>query len=137
MTITLIKPADGEVSWTADVNSNWLMIENAINGAGGAPGQFGDASNGSLTLVANTTLTQDVFYENLTTGTFTLSTGGYRIYVRTKLTVTAGGSITSPGGNASGATGGLGAPEGSVENGADGVDGTTGVGAAGNDNIDS
>lgn len=57
---------------------------------------FGDGSDGDVTISGNTTLTSDMYYNNLTVdNTYTLNTGGYRIFV--KLTLTNNGTISRNG----------------------------------------
>lgn len=76
---------------------------------------FGDGSDGDVVISSNTNLTADKYYNNLTiNGGVTLSTKGYRVFVRNKLT--NNGTISSSGGN--GGNGG---------NGADNVAGTAGT----------
>lgn len=72
---------------------------------------FGDGSDGDATISSNTTLTSDKYYNNLTiNSTFTLSTGGYRIFVKGTLTnngtIANNGSNGTAGGSASANTGG-------------------------------
>jgi len=51
---------------------------------------FGDGNDGNVTINANTTLTRDMFYDNLTVdATKILTTAGFRIFVKTK-TINAG-----------------------------------------------
>lgn len=62
-----------------------------IQGVSAVPGGglaiFGDGSDGDVTIAANTTLTRDMFYNNLTVNaTFTLNTAGYRVFVKGTLT---------------------------------------------------
>lgn len=67
---------------------------------------FGDASDGDVTINADTTLTRDMYYNSLTINpTFTLKTGGFRIFVRG--TLTNNGTIDRSGNN--GGNGGNGA----------------------------
>ena len=48
---------------------------------------FGDGSDGDVTISGNTTLTRDMFYNNLTVNAgITLNTGGYRVFVKETLT---------------------------------------------------
>lgn len=81
-------------------------------GAGGAalailPGIFGDGSDGDVTISSDTTLTRDMFYNNLTVDAgFTLNTGGYRIFV--KGTLTNNGTIGRPGNDGDDAAAGIG-----------------------------
>lgn len=68
----------------------------------------GDGSDGNVTIAAPTTLTRDMFYNNLTINVGqTLSTGGYRIFV--KGTLTNNGTISNNGGNGAAGTAGSGA----------------------------
>ena len=92
-------------------------------------GVFGDASDGTVTISGNTTLTSDMYYNNLTINSgVTLSPDGYRIFVRGTLTVT--GTISVEGGN--GGNGGNGAAGSGTTGGAAGTAGT--VGTAGSNN---
>lgn len=71
---------------------------------------YGDGSGGNATISAPTTLTRDMFYENLTVETgITLNTGGYRVFVRDTLALEGTGKI--------------------ARNGATGTDGTNGTDA--------
>ena len=59
---------------------------------------FGDGSDGDVTISSNTTITRDMYYNNLTVNSgVTLSCGGYRIFVKNKLT--NNGTISANGGN--------------------------------------
>jgi hypothetical protein len=83
---------------------------------------FGDGSDGDVTISSDTTLTRDMFYNNLTVNSgVKLRTNGYRIFV--KETLTNNGIIHNNGGDASGATGGAGAPAGTLPGGANGANG--------------
>lgn len=64
-------------------------------------GWYGDGSDGDVTISVNTTLTRDMFYENLTIADgVVLNPGGYRIFVRTALTfLGTTGRIAQDGGN--------------------------------------
>lgn len=88
---------------------------------------FGDGRDGAGTISTNTTLTKDMYYTNLTVNsTYTLSTGGYRIYVSG--TLTNNGTIAN---NASGVTPGA---AGSLLGGcAGGAGGNIGGGTVGGD----
>ena len=84
---------------------------------------FGYGGDGDVVISSNTTLTRDMFYENLTVNEGKiLSTGGYRIYV--KNTLTLNGIIRNNGGNAG--NGGDGGVAGSV-----GTAGSAGAASAG------
>jgi hypothetical protein len=83
-----------------------LIVNNSI---------FGDGSDGDVTISSNTTLTSDMFYNNLTIQTgFTLNPNGYRIFVKNTLTFEGTGKIISNGGNGAVGTngGGLGTAAG-------------------------
>lgn len=101
---------------------------------------FGDGSDGDVTISTNTTLTRDMYYNNLTINSgVTLSTANYRVFVLGTLTnnnATTG--IVNNGGNASASTAGTNTA-GSLLGGASGGAGSTsssnyggGGGAGGN-----
>lgn len=72
-------------------------------------GNFGDGSDGTVTITGGTTtITRDMYYETLTvTGTGILETNGYRVFVRGTCTIQAGGIVQNPGiAGAGGAIGG-------------------------------
>jgi hypothetical protein len=88
------------ITGAASVNGSTLGFQNI----------YGDGSDGTVVISGDTTLTRDMFYENLTIDpTFTLNTGGFRVHVKTLLTVN--GTIGRPGvaGGAGGAGGSTGA----------------------------
>jgi len=102
--------AAGEEVAAADLNSNFLEVDTPF---------FGDASDGTVTIYSNTTLTRDMYYDDLTIdNTFTLTTAGFKVFV--KGTLTNNGTIDnsgSAGANASGITAGAGGaatPEGTL-----------------------
>ena len=71
---------------------------------GSFSGYFGDGSDGNVTISSPTTLTRDMYYNNLTVNS-TLTTAGFRIFV--KETINGNGTITwGVANNASGQTGG-------------------------------
>lgn len=96
---------------------------------------FGDGSDGNVTISTNTSLSRDMYYNNLTvSNTFTLTPNGYRIYVKGTLTVNgvidlSGGAGTN-GGNGGAASGGTGGTAGSVGSGGTGTNSGTLVGSA-------
>lgn len=68
---------------------------------------FGDGSDWDVTISSNTSLTRDMYYDNLTIqNTFTLSPKGYRIFVKWTLNCEWTGKIASNGW--AGGTGGIG-----------------------------
>ena len=87
---------------------------------------FGDGSDGDVTISSDTTLTSDKFYNDLTIDvTYTLNTGGYRVYI--KGTLTNNGTIHNAGGVGTDATDGGDASVGT--GGSGGTKGTGGVAA--------
>ena len=90
--------------------------------------KFGDGNDGDATISSNTSLTTDVFYNNLTVNSgVTLDTNGYRIFVKGILTLTGTGKVArngNAGGNGTDATG-----NGS-DNGSIGVGGVAGAALA-------
>jgi hypothetical protein len=70
--------------------------------------KFGDGSDGDVTISVDTTITSDMYYDNLTIQTGkTLNPNGFRIFVKNALTFEGTGKIASNGGN--GGNGGNGA----------------------------
>lgn len=68
---------------------------------------FGDGSDGDVTISSNTSLSSDMFYNNLTVNAgFTLNPNGYRIFVKGTLTVNSTGIVARDGQN--GGNGGAG-----------------------------
>ena len=73
--------------------------------AAGPLGQYGGGSAGDLTVTGTTTLTAEAYYNNLTVAAGgTLKPAGYRIFVKSALSIAATGSINDDGNNASGIT---------------------------------
>lgn len=108
----------GGLCIAGDCRTSWPVV-----GGGGTPGFFGDGSDGDVVISTSTTLTRDMYYNNLTvnSGT-TLFTGGYRIFVRNVATIN--GTIDRSGNN--GATGSNG-----DNGGAWGASGSGGIGGGG------
>ncbi len=76
-----------------EVNENFEIVKNDIT--------FGDGSDGDVVISVNTSLTRDMFYNNLTINTgIILNPNGYRIYVKGTLECLGTGKIASNGGNA-------------------------------------
>ena len=87
---------------TGTIDPNFVSIS-ASSTHGDLYGFFGDGSDGDATIGAGTTtITRDMYYNNLTL-TGTLSTDGYRVYV--KGTVSGAGKIVGATGNNGGAGG--------------------------------
>lgn len=67
---------------------------------------FGDGSDGNVTISSNTTLTRDMYYNNLTINSgFTLNPDGYAIYARWTITFVGTWKIARNGNNGSNASG--------------------------------
>lgn len=111
-------------------NARWLKLNISGPAVSDVNGEAGDGSDGHVTLAADTTLTRDMFYETLVTGPFALITAGFRVFGKTSIEVSHGGSIQDNGGaggngaSGSGGTGGAQAPFGTVAGG--GVGGASG-----------
>lgn len=114
---------DGQSFHSGYANYHVARIESWL--ADTARAIYGDGSDGNATITGGTTtLTRDMYYDNLTVeSTGVLATNGFRVFVRDLLTVEASGVIHNDGGNASGATAGVGVV-GSINGGGDG--GSTG-----------
>ena len=122
--ITTGRFGKSRLEWTAD-----KLLKGA--GAGADPTEidaafalaiFGDGSDDDVTITVDTTLTRDMFYNNLTVNAgITLKTGGYRIFV--KGTLTNNGTIANNGVGASAQYGGAGASGATVRGGGGGGNG--------------
>jgi len=109
----VLDPSTGHAHSGADSKS--VLLTNILNN------QFGDGSDGNVTISTNTTLTRTMYYNTLTVNNgVTLITAGYAVFV--KGTLTNNGVISNDGTAASGATDGVG--------GAGFIDGVTGLGRA-------
>lgn len=133
---------NGRVAKLESVDGDDAKISNAFVKYGG----FGDGSDGDVTISSATTLTKDMYYNNLTVND-TLTTDGYKIFVKGTLdgtgtidwgTANNGGNGVSDADGGSGGSGGSQSGSGILKNiagsqGGDGgsSDGTTG-GVAGN-----
>ena len=86
---------------------------------------FGNGNDGDVTISGNTTLTADMFYNNLTVNTgVTLTTAGYRVFVKVTLTTVGTGKIDWIGNN--GGNGG----DGEAYDGGNSAGGVAGTAAA-------
>lgn len=87
---------------------------------------FGDASDGNVTISANTTITRDMYYDTLTVdSTFTLDADGFIVFAKTAAVIN--GNIANNGANGSGTTGGAAAGSGTIGGGSAGGAGDTGA----------
>jgi len=120
MGIDLTAPAEGATGWAAQVNDDFAAIESALNQLVGAPGLFGDGSDGDVTISSNTTLTRDMCYDDLTAESpAVLTTNGFRIYAQTSVEIESGATVRHNGADGQ-AGGGAGAAAGSLQGGGDG-----------------
>lgn len=70
---------------------------------------FGNGVDGDVTISGTTTLTREMYYNNLTVNTGQiLNTAGFRIYVKGTFTLTGTGSVQCKGGNGGNGTGSVG-----------------------------
>lgn len=84
---------------------------------------FGDGSDGDVNLSGSVTLTQDMYYNNLTLTNAIVDTNGFRIFVKNTLTAAIGGNrISCDGGNATSFGPGVNRPDGSISNTKGGTD---------------
>lgn len=72
--------------------TNKFQTQKGVNSIGA----FGDGSDGDVTISSPTTLTRDMYYDNLTVND-TLTTDGYRVFV--KNTLSGNGTIKAPDAN--------------------------------------
>ena len=99
------------------VSGSAQTLQIAATGGGGGGGvsddffggQFGDGSDGDLTVVGTFTAAKEMHFSNLTipTGT-TFKPNGHRIFVSNTLSIAAGTSFNDDGNNATNQAGGLG-----------------------------
>lgn len=100
--ITPGTPADGDVLTYDSGTSTYGPA--APTGGGATSPLFGDGFDGDVTISGDTTLTSDMYYNNLTVNAATnLTTGGFRIFV--KGTLTLNGTIRFNGVNATSTVG--------------------------------
>lgn len=131
-----------------------FSADNAFSGGGGGSGlsagylaqYFGDGLDGDAVISGTTTLTKEMYYNNLTiTGTGTLKPAGFRIFVKGTLTIDIGGSINDDGNSAVGQSGGaslavrqtLGAGAGNGGGGGSGTNGNSGGTSGGSSPVNS
>lgn len=101
-------PTTAEVQSQTTAGGTWASLVLTIDQFGNYYSKW-DGSDGNVTISVNTTLTRDMFYNNLTVNTGrTLDPDGYAIYVAETLTLTGTAKIArngNAGSAASGATG--------------------------------
>jgi hypothetical protein len=125
-------------NWLLNLMNAWIRYLDDTQGCG----YFGDGSDGNVTISAPTTLTRDMYYENLTIdATYTLNADGHRIFVSDTLTMNATSFISSDGDDGTdgdgGGAGGAGATSGSIGGGSNGGAGATGAGQNGSNISDT
>ncbi len=106
---TFLIPASVGMTDSVTINPSFITqsrdavqrVNFSINPLEQNPSQrFGDGHDGSATLLSNTTLTRDMYYDNLTINPgATLNPNGYKIFVKGMLT--NNGTISVQGGNGS------------------------------------
>ncbi|RKX72457.1 hypothetical protein DRP43_00735 [candidate division TA06 bacterium] len=127
----------GDLTCTGTATIDKLVLAN-----GSLTFLFGDGSDGDVVISTDTTLTRDMYYNNLTINSGTLYTNGYRIWV--KGTLSGDGIIDNSGGNGgnggnavstsldgTAGSGGEGTPTGTLTGSPSGGAGGSGVGATG------
>ncbi len=93
---------------------------------------FGDGHDGNVTILADTFLVRDMYYNNLTVTTGTLYPSGFRIHVLGTMTVASGAAINRIGNDAVGSAAGVALTAGTLVAGtAGGAGGGAGAGTAG------
>jgi hypothetical protein len=92
-------------------------------------GEFGDGSDGDVTVSINTSLSRDAYYGTLIVNAgIILNTNGFRIFAKTN--VACLGTIAAIGNAAAGSVAGAGAASGSIGGGGNGASGAAGNGVA-------
>jgi len=116
-------PAGAFTNATVTVNVKGL-VTSASNGLAIESTRllYGTAADGNVTLSENTTMTRDMFYNNLVLDGFTLNMAGYRVFART---ISGAGKLKA-------ATGGTGGNGTNAVADAQGTGGSAGTGVTGN-----
>lgn len=121
-TITLQSPAQRQATDDAEFRANNPTLAFDF-------GEWGDGSDGDVTVSINTSLSRDVFYNRLLVNAgITLTTNGFRIFA--KVNVACLGTISAIGNPAAGSVAGTGAASGSIGGGGNGASGAAGNGVA-------
>ncbi len=93
---------------------------------------FGDGSDGDVTITSDTTLTRDMYYNNLTLNGGNLNAGGYRVFVKGTLTIYPGYKIHRNGNDGGvGTNPGIALTDGAIGGSAGGGNGDQNDGGAG------
>lgn len=92
---------------TVDEYGRITAASNGAGGSGGGNAIYGDGSDGDVTINNTTSLSRDMYYDNLTiTASGVLNASGYRVFCKTSLTIASGGRLQNIGGNAAGGVAG-------------------------------
>ena len=122
--------ANAAISFGSDgkIRGNGIYRKNAVDYLITASRIFGNGSDGDVTLSGTTTLSRDMYYDNLTiNASITVNTAGYRIFVRNTLDISAGSGVVM---RNNGSDGGNGTAPTNETNGGDGAVGTAGPASA-------
>lgn len=123
--LTGLVPTTGTVAATDSILEAFNKLANRLNTS-----WFPTATDGDVTISANTTLVRDMYYNTLTINSgVTLTTAGFRIFAFTS--ITNNGTIDRSGNDASGITAGAGLAAGTLGLGGAGGAGGTAAGVAG------
>jgi hypothetical protein len=96
------------ISLTTITASNWVGLPASIS-SDFFGGQFGDSSDGDLTVVGTYTAAKELHFNNLTIPTGTaFKPNGHKIFVSNTLTIGSGASLNDDGNNATNQAAGLG-----------------------------
>lgn len=113
-----------------DAVDDAALLVSAQSAAAFQIGAFGDGVDGTITVVANSTLAQDKYYQQVTVNAaVTVTIGGFRVFASEW--ITNNGTLTADGGAAAGAAVGAAAASGTLRGGAAGAAGGVGIGTAG------
>src|SRR3989344_3261314 len=122
-----IKPVDGLIQYGSGLSivGKNLQSTNYKEGSGegwqlssngeiiGFSKHFGDGSDGDVTITGTTTLTRDMYYDNLIINPGgILQPSGYRVYAKTSITIKDTGISRNNGGNAGNGSSGSGITQG-------------------------
>ena len=103
--------ADVNIGIDSSIIANWTGADARYltSNSYGTTQLYGDGSDGAVSLTANSKLTRDMYYDNLTvSNNAILNSSGYKIFVRRNLTIASGSSIAATGGTGgNGGNGGL------------------------------
>lgn len=97
------------------INPSTLMPNGLVNYSFLKGLCFGDSSDGDVTISTNSTISRDMYYDNLTVNTgVVLNPSGYRIFVSGTLTISGTGKIARDGNNGGNGSSGVGGTGGAA-----------------------